>query len=134
MDFLTVDNHRLDNLGRGVKVDQALVDAQLVHVPGLATLTARGLAGRDLQVLGRQADRALDGQVLGAGTLDQLGADTLQRLDLAARQSDADTVSLLSWLLDGVSSSKKQMNQAEKQSTNRLLSEILLALLVRHFD
>ena len=56
----------------------------------------------------RQADGALDGQVLGAGTLDELSADALQRLDLAARQSDADAVSL------------------------GLLAEVLLALLVRH--
>lgn len=57
-----------------------------------------------------QADGALDGQVLGTGTLDQLGADALQRLDLAGGQSDADAVSL------------------------GLLSKVLLALLVRHFD
>lgn len=49
---LTVDDDRLDNLSRGVQVDQALVDAQLVHVPGLGTFTARGLTGGDLQVLG----------------------------------------------------------------------------------
>lgn len=48
----TVDNDGLDNLGGGVQVDEALVDAQLEHVPGLGTLTARGLAGGDLQVLG----------------------------------------------------------------------------------
>lgn len=29
-----------------------LVDAHLVGIPGLGTLTARGLAGGDLQVLG----------------------------------------------------------------------------------
>ena len=31
----------LDDLARGVEVDQALVDLELVAVPGLGTLTAR---------------------------------------------------------------------------------------------
>lgn len=98
------------------------MDAQLEGVPGLATLTVGGLAGGDLEVLGlfrekkqglesfqsfvpvglsdveepyRKADRTLDGEVLGAGTVDQLGADALEGLDLAAGEGDADAVSLL---------------------------------------
>lgn len=42
---LDVDNDLLDDLGGGGQVDEALVDAHLVEIPGLGTLTARGLAG-----------------------------------------------------------------------------------------
>lgn len=80
--------------GRHV-LDETLVDAHLVAVPGLGTLTARGLAGGDLEGLGGQADGALDAQVLALGALDQLGADLLEGLDLAAGQGDADLVGLL---------------------------------------
>lgn len=71
------------------------MNAHLVAVPGLGTLTARGLAGGDLEGLGGQADGALDAQVLGLGALDELGADLLEGLDLARGQGDADLVSLL---------------------------------------
>lgn len=71
------------------------MDAHLVAVPGLGTLTARGLAGGDLEGLGGQADGALDAQVLALGALDQLGADLLEGLDLAGGQGDADLVGLL---------------------------------------
>lgn len=77
------------------ELDETLVDAHLVAVPGLGTLTARGLAGGDLEGLGGQADGALDAQVLALGALDQLGADLLEGLDLAAGQGDADLVGLL---------------------------------------
>lgn len=64
---------------RGVDVlDQALVDAHLVAVPGLGTLTTRGLASGDLQDLGRETDGALDAEVLGLGALDELGSDCTQ--------------------------------------------------------
>jgi len=55
---LDVDDDGLDDLGRCVQIDQALVDAHLVQVPGLRTLTVRGLTGRDLEDLGWHADRA----------------------------------------------------------------------------
>lgn len=42
---LDVDNDLLDDLGGGGQVDKALVDAHLEEIPGLGTLTARGLAG-----------------------------------------------------------------------------------------
>lgn len=42
---LDVDDDLLDDLGRGGQVDEALVDAHLEEIPGLGTLTARGLAG-----------------------------------------------------------------------------------------
>jgi hypothetical protein len=45
---LDVDDDLLDNLSRGVEIDETLVDAHLEHIPGLGTLTAGGLAGGDL--------------------------------------------------------------------------------------
>jgi hypothetical protein len=71
------------------------VDAHLEAVPGLGTLTARGLAGGDLEGLGGQADGALDAEVLVLATLDDLGADLLEDLDLAGGEGDADLVALL---------------------------------------
>ena len=80
-------------------LDEALVDAHLVAVPGLGTLTARGLAGGDLEGLGGQADGTLVAEVLGLSTLDDLSADLLEGLDLAGGQGDTDLVALLSLLL-----------------------------------
>lgn len=91
---LDVDDDLLDDLGGGVEVDETLVDAHLVAVPGLGTLTTRGLAGGDLEGLGGQTDGALDAQVLALGALDQLGADLLEGLDLAGGQGDPDLVGL----------------------------------------
>lgn len=77
------------------------MDAELIGVPGLAALTARGLAGGDLEVLGGQADWALDGKALVAGTLNQLGADLLEGSHISARESDADAVALLHEAVSG---------------------------------
>lgn len=71
------------------------MDAHLVAVPGLGTLTARGLAGGDLEALGGQTDRALSAEVLVLSTVDDLSADLLENLDLAGGQGDADLVALL---------------------------------------
>jgi hypothetical protein len=78
-----------------VEVDEALVDAELVRVPSLGTFTTRGLSGGDLEVLGGETDRSLDGKTLAAGALDQFGADLLKRLDLSAGQGNSDAVALL---------------------------------------
>ena len=43
-------------------------------------------------MLRRQAHGSLDAQVLALGTLDQLGADLLERLHLARRERDTDLV------------------------------------------
>ena len=43
----------LDNLGGGVQVDQALVDAHFEAVVGVGSLTARRFARGDAQLLGR---------------------------------------------------------------------------------
>merc|ERR1712111_177642 len=71
----------LDDLGGGVEVDHPLVDPQLEPVPGLGTLTARGLPGGDPQGLGGHPHWALDLELLLLGSLDQVGADLLQALD-----------------------------------------------------
>ena len=71
-----------------------LVDAHLVGVPGLGTLTARGLAGGDLQVLGGQTNGALNAELLVLGTVDELLADLLEGLDVARGEGDADLVDL----------------------------------------
>lgn len=71
------------------------MDAHLVAVPGLGTLTARSLTGGDLEVSGGQADGALEAEVLVLGTLDDLGADLLEDLDLARGKGDTDLVALL---------------------------------------
>ncbi len=92
---VNVDNDLLDNVGGGVEVDETLVDAHLVAVPGLGALTARGLAGGDLEALGGQADGALCAEVLVLGAVDDLSADLLEDLNLAGGQGDADLVALL---------------------------------------
>jgi hypothetical protein len=64
----------LDNLGRGVEINDALVDAHLEPVPGLGALAARGLAGGDAQRLGGHPDRAADLERLLLGAAGQFGA------------------------------------------------------------
>ena len=115
---IDVDNDLLDNLGGGSKaafdvstsifpiprdalphdknlLDESLVDAHLVAVPGLGTLTARSLTGGDLEGLGGQADGTLEAEVLVLGAVDDLSRGLLEDLDLAGGQGDADLVALL---------------------------------------
>jgi len=92
---LDVDDDLLDDFGGGVQVDQTLVDAHLVHVPGLGTLTAGGLTGRDLEGLGWQAHGALDAELLRLGALQELRTHLLERLHLARGERDADFVDFL---------------------------------------
>lgn len=77
-----------------MEVDEALVDAHLKGVPGLGTLTVGGFTGGDLQVLGGEADGSLDAEVLVLGTVDELLAHLLERLDVARGEGDADLVDL----------------------------------------
>lgn len=56
-------------------LDETLVNAHLVAVPSLGTLTTGGLAGGNLQDLGGETDGALDAEVLGLGALDEVGGD-----------------------------------------------------------
>ena len=64
----------LHNLGGGVKIDQALVDAHLVAIPGVGTLSVGGLTRGDAEMLGGEADGAGDLQSLLFGLLDELSA------------------------------------------------------------
>ena len=56
------------------------MDAHLVGVPSLGTLTARGLAGGDLELLGGKTDGALHAEILGLSTVDELSANLLKAL------------------------------------------------------
>ncbi len=66
------------------------MDAHLVMIPGLGTLTTRSLAASDSQLLGWDANRSLDAKVLVLGTFDELTADLLKDLDISRRESDSD--------------------------------------------
>lgn len=59
------------------------MNAHLILVPGLGTLTVGGLTGGDTEVLGGQANGTLDLQGLRASTVDELRAHLLEGLDLA---------------------------------------------------
>ncbi len=83
----------LDDLAGGVQVDEALVDLELVAIPGLGTLTTRlnsrrisseinvvngfthSLTGGDLEDLGGETDGTLDTELLVLGAVDQVGRD-----------------------------------------------------------
>ena len=71
------------------------MNAHLVEIPGLGTLTVGGLTGGDLQSLGGQTDGTLDLEGLGASTVDQLLADLLEGGNLAGGEGDTDLVDLL---------------------------------------
>ena len=66
----------LDSLRGGVQIDDALVYAHLPAVPGVGTLTARGLADSQAQHLGGHADGTAHLQtLLIASTPDEIGAN-----------------------------------------------------------
>ena len=102
------------------------MDPHLVHVPRLGALAAGCLARRDFESFGRQADRALDAQVLGLGALEELGADFFQGLDLAAGEGDADFVDFLNMML------MMHYGRGLRGSTYRAITHVLLWLLERH--
>lgn len=80
-----------DDGDRAEDVDDALVDAHLVAIPGVGALAARGLPGGDAQDLRRDPDWAaslVSGSVL-LGSADDLSASVLERLDLSALQSES---------------------------------------------
>ena len=53
------------------------------------------LTGSNLQGFGWESDWALDTEFLGLGTVDELLADLLERVNLSAGQSDSDLVGFL---------------------------------------
>ena len=50
----------LDSLGRGVQVDDALMNAHFESIPSVGTFSGGCLTRGDFQVLGREADWAAD--------------------------------------------------------------------------
>jgi len=70
----------LHNLGWAVEINNPLVDPHLELVPGLGTLSTRGLTGGDTQGLGWHAHRSLHLQLLVLGSTDQVSTDLFQRL------------------------------------------------------
>jgi hypothetical protein len=117
---LNVDDDLLDNLSRGIEIDQTLVDPiahsmlahsshhislptpfsrtsnspHLIHIPSLTPLTTGRLPRRNLQILRRQPHGSLDAEILGLGALNEFRADFLQGGDFAGGESDADLVDL----------------------------------------
>lgn len=81
-----------EDLSWSVEVDETLVDAHLEAIPGLGSLSAWGLAGGDAEHLGRHADWALDNKVLVLGSVDELSADLLKRLNVLGGQGQTDAV------------------------------------------
>ena len=71
------------------------MDSHLKAIPGLGTLSAGCLSGGNLQGLGWETDGALDAEILGLGTVDELLADLLERVNLAGGEGDADLVGFL---------------------------------------
>lgn len=82
----------LDNLARGVEVDQAFVDFEFVAIPGLGSLTARRLAGGDLEDLGWETNGALHAKLLVLGAVDEVKGKLFEVLDIAAGEGDANFV------------------------------------------
>lgn len=64
-----------------MQVNETLVDAQLVAVPSLGTLTVRGLTGGNLKDLGRQTNGTLASDLfrtvngVAAGTVENVSRD-----------------------------------------------------------
>jgi len=84
----------LEHLGRGVQVDQALVDAHLVEIPRLGTFTVGCLTGVVTEGLGRETDGALDAELLLLCAADQFLAHLFDVGGALAGQSDPNAVGL----------------------------------------
>ena len=89
----------LDGGGGAEDVDDALVDAHLEAVPGVGTVSARGSARCDDELLGGDSDGslALVVELLGFG--DDLGAGFLERFNLFTSEGHADSLNLFGDLL-----------------------------------
>lgn len=102
-----------------MQINNTLVNLHLETIPGLGTLTARGLPGGDLEHLGGDANGALDLELLLLGALDEVGANwnkserlppeytrtLLEASNVARGKGNTDAMegllSLLAGLLDG---------------------------------
>lgn len=86
IDGSTSDAH--DSGSRRVQKDDTLVDAHLVGVPSLGTLTVGGLTRGDLEDLGRQTDGATGSEVLLLRTGQDVLGDTLDALHRGGTEGD----------------------------------------------
>ena len=82
----------LDDLRWRVKIDDTLMDAHLEAIPSLGTFTARSFTGGDPQGFGGHPDGSLNFEFLVLGSLDEVGADLFEALDVPGGQGDPDTV------------------------------------------
>lgn len=88
--LLKADEQKRNQKQRIDVLDKALVNAHLIGVPGLGTLTVGGLPGGVLEDTGRETDRALDPEALVLGPAEEVRADLLEGLDVAGSQGDPD--------------------------------------------
>lgn len=82
----------LDSLGRGVQVDDALMNAHFESIPSVGTFSGRSLTGSDAQLASRKAHRSRNVQFLVQSGLLQDVTDLLQVGNISRSQSDADAV------------------------------------------
>ena len=75
-----------------MKIDDPLVDPHLEAIPGLGSLSARRLAGRDPQDLGGHPHGTLCLEILVLGALDEVVAHLLQGFDVQRGQGDPDAM------------------------------------------
>ena len=116
----------LDDIGRSVQIDQALVDAHFETIPGVGTFSGRSLTGGDAKLLGGHADGSADVKLLVEGGLLQVRTDLFEVLDVAAGKGDADAVDngvigggsgfLLESRHDGMCLKIQKMLQTEKET------------------
>ena len=71
------------------------MDPHLIRIPRLTPLPTRRLPRRHLQAFGRQADGALDAQILGFGALEEFLAYFFEGGYFFAGECDADFVDCL---------------------------------------
>eukprot|EP00959_Pyramimonas_sp_CCMP1952_P439893 9209373-Pyramimonas_sp.AAC.1 len=76
----------LHHVGRGVQIDQALVNAHLEAIPGVGTLTARRLAGGNGELLRGHAHGSLHLRYILFGELStRMGSPQTLNMELGAR-------------------------------------------------
>ena len=89
----------LDGAGVAVNVKHAFVDAHLEAIVRVGTITARRAACSHGQHLGGDADGTASLVLKSTGTVDNLGANGLEMLDLARAEGKADTLDVFLYFL-----------------------------------
>ena len=77
-----------------MKINQSLMDAHLVGIKSLGTVTTRGFSSSNSEDFGRQTNGAFDFELLFLGSLNQIIRDFFKIFDVSGSERD-------SWLLDG---------------------------------